>query len=280
MVRIVGAKVLSLLVLLALPAVSYAQVAAPAPSAELSVDQIRVFLKNAKVIKTRSTDKGVTAPKRLTLSDGTITHDAVFQAIDDHQHVANLGGGGRQASTELNFVDSYKYNIAAYEISRLLGLDYMMPVYVERKWNGQTGSISWFVPALMDESERIKKKVEPPNPTEWNQQMYRMRVFSSLLRDTDRNLTNVLITHQWKVIMIDFSRAFRLQPELLHQKDLAKIDRQLLAKLEALNKEDVQRATKDYLIKREIDAMMLRRDALVAHFKKLIADLGEEKVLY
>ena len=280
MVRIVGAKVLSLLVLLALPAVSYAQVAAPAPSAELSVDQIRVFLKNAKVIKTRSTDKGVTAPKRLTLSDGTITHDAVFQAIDDHQHVANLGGGGRQSSTELNFVDSYKYNIAAYEISRLLGLDYMMPVYVERKWNGQTGSISWFVPALMDESERIKKKVEPPNPTEWNQQMYRMRVFSSLLRDTDRNLTNVLITHQWKVIMIDFSRAFRLQPELLHQKDLAKIDRQLLAKLEALNKEDVQRATKDYLIKREIDAMMLRRDALVAHFKKLIADLGEEKVLY
>ena len=280
MVRIVGAKVLSLLVLLALPAVSYAQVAAPAPSAELSVDQIRVFLKTAKVTKTRSTDKGVTAPKRLTLSDGTITHDAVFQAIDDHQHVANLGGGGRQASTELNFVDSYKYNIAAYEISRLLGLDYMMPVYVERKWNGQTGSISWFVPALMDESERIKKKVEPPNPTEWNQQMYRMRVFSSLLRDTDRNLTNVLITHQWKVIMIDFSRAFRLQPELLHQKDLAKIDRQLFAKLEALNKEDVQRATKDYLIKREIDAMMLRRDALVAHFKKLIADLGEEKVLY
>jgi len=280
MVRIVGAKVLSLLLLLALPAVSYAQVAVAAPSAELSVDQIRVFLKTAKVTKTRSTDKGVTAPKRLTLSDGTITHDAVFQAIDDHQHVANLGGGGRQASTELNFVDSYKYNIAAYEISRLLGLDYMMPVYVERKWNGQTGSISWFVPALMDESERIKKKVEPPNPTEWNQQMYRMRVFSSLLRDTDRNLTNVLITHQWKVIMIDFSRAFRLQPELLHQKDLAKIDRQLFAKLEALNKEDVQRATKDYLIKREIDAMMLRRDALVAHFKKLIADLGEEKVLY
>jgi hypothetical protein len=26
--------------------------------------------------------------------------------------------------------------------------------------------------------------------------------------------------------------------------------------------------------------MMKRRDLLVAHFKKLIADLGEEKVLY
>jgi len=280
MVRISRARLVPLLVLLAFPALSYAQVAAPEPSTELSVDQIRVFLKNAKVVKTRNTDKGITAPKRLTLSDGTITHDAVFQAIDDHQHVAQLGGGGRQSTTELNFVDSYKYNIAAYELSRLLGLDHMMPVYIERKWNGQTGSISWFVPTLMDESERIKRKVEPPNPTEWNKQMYRMRVFSSLVRDTDRNLTNVLITHQWKVMMIDFSRGFRLQPELLHEKDLGKIDRQLLEKLEALNKEDVRRATKDYLLGREIDAMMVRRDMLVAHFKKLIANLGEEKVLY
>jgi len=280
MVRISRARLVPLLVLLAFPALSYAQVAAPEPSAELSVDQIRVFLKNAKVVKTRNTAKGITAPKRLTLSDGNITHDAVFQAIDDHQHVAQLGGGGRQSTTELNFVDSYKYNIAAYELSRLLGLDHMMPVYIERKWNGQTGSISWFVPTLMDESERMKRKVEPPNPTEWNKQMYRMRVFSSLVRDTDRNLTNVLITHQWKVMMIDFSRGFRLQPELLHEKDLGKIDRQLLEKLEALNKEDVRRATKDYLLGREIDAMMVRRDMLVAHFKKLIANLGEEKVLY
>ena len=56
------------------------------------------FLKDAKVIRTRTTAKGVTAPKRLTLSDGNITHDAVFQAIDERKMVANLGGGGRQAT--------------------------------------------------------------------------------------------------------------------------------------------------------------------------------------
>ena len=280
MVRLGGAKVVPLLVFLALPALSYAQVAAPAPSQELSVEQIRTFLKEAKVIRTRNTDKGITAPKRLTLSDGKITHDAVFQAIDDRQTVANLSGGGRGAQTELNFVDSYKYNIAAYELSRLLGLDHMMPVYIERRWNGQIGSISWFVPTLMDESDRLKKKIEPPNPAEWNQQMYRMRVFSSLVRDTDRNLTNVLITPEWKVMMIDFSRGFRLQPVLMHEKDLSKIDRQLLAKLEALTKEDVMSATKDHLTRRELEAMLVRRDMLVAHFKKLVAEQGEDKVLY
>ena len=278
--RLGGAKLVPLLLLLAFPALSYSQVAIPAPAAELSVDQIRVFLRTAKVIRSRDTDKGVTAPKRLTLSDGIITHDAVFQAIDDRQTVAQLGGGGRQSKTELNFVDSYKYNIAAYEIARLLGLDYMMPVYVERRWNGQIGSISWFVPTLMDESDRLKKKVQPPNPTDWNQQMYRMRVFSSLVRDTDRNLTNVLITPEWKVMMIDFSRGFRLQPELQHLADLSKIDRRLLEKLETLSREDVTAAVKTFLIKREIDVMMQRRDLLVAHFKKLIAEQGESKVLY
>jgi hypothetical protein len=225
MVRTRGALIVPLLILLASSQLAYAQVAVPAavPAAEISVDQIRAFLKDAKVIRTRGTPKGVTAPKRLTLTDGTITHDAVFQAIDDRKTVANLGGGTRQATVELNFVDSYKYNIAAYELAALLGLDQMMPVYVERHYNGQTGSISWFVPTLMDESERIKKKIQPPNPTDWNHQMYRMRVFSALVRDTDRNLTNVLITHQWKVMMIDFTRAFRLQAELLHPKDLGKI---------------------------------------------------------
>ena len=275
-----GVCVVFLLTALLCPQLSYAQVAPVAAAPELTVEQTKTFLRDAKVIRTRSTNKGVTAPKRLTLSDGVITHDAVFQAIDDHQNVIQLGGGARQTQTELNFVDSYKYNIAAYELARLLDLDHMMPVYVERKWNGQTGSISWFVTTLMDESDRLKKKIEPPRPTDWNNQMYRMRVFSSLVRDTDRNLTNVLISPDWKVVMIDFSRAFRRQPELLNQKDLNKIDRHLLAKLETLTRESVKQATGNFLTNWEIDPLMQRRDLLVAHFKNLIATLGEEKILY
>lgn len=279
--RITGAVfVVLLLTGLASPTLSYAQAVAAAPAPELSVEQIKTFLKEAKVIRTRGTDKGVTAPKRLTLSDGAVTHDAVFQAIDERKMVETLGGGGRQTTTELNFVDSYKYNIAAYEISRLLDLDQMMPVYVERRWNGQIGSISWFVPTLMDESDRLKKKIRPPKPTDWNNQMYRMRVFSSLVRDTDRNLTNVLISPEWKVVMIDFTRGFRLQHELQHLKDLNKIDRRLLAKLESLTRDSVRAVSKDLLTNSEVDALMARRDLLVAHYKKLVATLGEEKVLY
>ena len=281
MTRIGGALVVLLLTSF-VPVPTYAQAvaAAPTPAPQLTVEQMKHFLKNARVVRTRSTSKGVTAPKRLTLSDGVITHEAVFQAVDDKQMVASLSGGSRGMTTELNFVDSYRYNLAAYALAAELGLDHMMPVHVERRWGGMSGSMSWWVDTLMDESDRLKKKIQPPSPADWNNQMYRMRVFSALVRDTDRNLTNVLITPEWKVIMIDFSRGFRLQPELMHEKDLAKMDRALLPRLEALTKEGVKKAVGDWLTGSELDAMLRRRDLLVAHFKKLIAELGEEKVLY
>jgi hypothetical protein len=276
----IGGVLVALLLISAVPAPAYAQAVAAAPAPQLTVEQMKDFLKTARVVRWRTTSKGITAPKRMTLSDGVITHDAVFQSVDERQTVANLTGGGRQAKTELNFVDSYRYNLGAYAISVLLGLDYMMPVHVERRWSGAVGSISWFVESIMDESDRLKKKIQPPNPTDWNNQMYRMRIFSALVRDTDRNLTNVLITPEWKVIMIDFSRGFRLQAELMHEKDLAKMDRALMARLEAMTRDGVKQAVGDWLTNAEIDAMMKRRDMLVAHFKKLIAELGEEKVLY
>ena len=279
MIRIRGAIVV-LLLATALPVHAYAQNVAAAPAPQLTAEQMKHFLKTAKIVRSRTTSKGVTAPKRLTLTDGVVTHDAVFQSVDEKKVVASLSGGGRSGSTELNFVDSYRYNLAAYALAELLGLDHMMPVYVERRWSGATGSVGWWVPTMMDESDRLKKKIQPPNATEWNNQMYRMRVFTALVRDTDRNLTNVLITPEWKVFMIDFSRGFRLQPELMHDKDLAKMDRALWAKLETLDRNTVKQAAGHWLTGSELDAVMKRRDLLVAHFKKLISELGEDKVLY
>ena len=156
----------------------------------------------------------------------------------------------------------------------------MMPVYVERRWNGQIGSISWFVPTLMDESDRLKKKIQPPSPTEWNQQMYRMRVFSALLRDTDRNLTNVLVTPDWKVMMIDFSRAFRLQPELLHLSGSREDRSPPAGQAGGADAGSRHAGDRGFPDQERADAVMVRRDLLVAHFKKRIAELGEDKVLY
>jgi hypothetical protein len=81
-----------------------------ADDSPLSKEQIKEFLLNAQVVSSKESTKGVTHPVVLTLSDGTLTHDASFQNIDEHKQLVNLASG----KSESNFVDSYKYNIAVY----------------------------------------------------------------------------------------------------------------------------------------------------------------------
>ncbi len=247
-----------------------------ADESELSKDQIEHFLLTAKVVGMGHTKKGFTQPNRLTLSDGTITHDASFQAVDEHKRQQEFSTG----QSELNFVDSYKYNIAGYRLAELLGLDDMVPVYVERSWEGKVGSLSWWLPVQMDEADRVKKKIPPPDPEAWNKQMYKIRVLDQLIYDTDANFTNVLITPQWKIWRIDFTRAFRLYSTLQEPKDLVRCDRQLLAKLKALDGAKLAERTKGFLSKSEVNAVMARRDKILARFQQLIAEKGEDAVLY
>ncbi len=242
----------------------------------LTEEQKLQFLLNAKVINSRHTSKGVTSPWHLTLSDGTVTHDAAFQTIDEHKPSMQFGDG----RTELNFIDSYRYNIAAYKLAKLLGVDNMMPATVERKWRGETGSMAWWIPWKWDEAMRLKEKISPPDPDGWNNQMYRKRVFAELVYDTDPNLTNLLITEDWHIWMIDFTRAFRLYRDIRDPKNLERCDRQLLEKLRQLNYNDVLEQTKPYLNKGEVQGVMARRDKVVKYFEKLIAQKGENQVLY
>ena len=52
-----------------------------------------------------------------------------------------------------------------------------------------------------------------------------MTTFAELVRDVDRNKGNVLYTKDWRVIMIDFTRAFRLDRELRYPETLQTCDR-------------------------------------------------------
>jgi hypothetical protein len=247
-----------------------------AQEAALTKEQMQEFLLTAKIVASKELGKGVTHPWRLTLTDGTLKHDAVFQAVNERKPSISFAMGGG----EVNFVDSYLYNLAAYRLAELLELDSMMPVTVERKWKGNTGALSWWVTAKWEEGQRLKLKLQPPNPGAWNNQMFRMRVFAQLVYDTDRNLGNVLITEDWKLWMIDFTRGFRLYKQLKSPGDLQRCDRNLLEKLRTLTTDLVTAHTKQFLTKPEIEALMARRDLLVKHFDGLIAAKGEASVLY
>lgn len=243
---------------------------------KLTEEQQKTFLLNAQIVGSKQLGKGITHPWRLTLTDGEITHDAAFQPVDEHEQARQFEDG----HTEYNFVDSYHYDIAGYELAKLVGMSDMIPVYVERVWNGQKGALSWWIPWKWDNLMLRKQKLSPPDGDAWNKQMYKVRVFDQLVYDTDPNLTNVLITADWKIWRIDFSRAFRLYLNLQAPADLVKCDRNLLEKLRELNAEEVMEKTKPHLNKGEVQALMARRDKIVAHFQQLIAQKGEGAVLY
>jgi hypothetical protein len=258
--------------------------AAAAPSlaqqARLTPDQQRDFLLKAKIIDSRPIGRGITGSLRLTLSDGTLTHDASFQSINDRTSDAARRRGEKRAG-ELNFVDSYLYNLAAYEISRLLGLDDMMPATVERRWQGKTGSLTWWVDGvLMDEAGRETSPVQPPQPIEFHRQRMRMAVFAELVGDVDRNKGNILYTKDWRVVMIDFTRAFRLHRDLREPKPLLSIERSLWKRLQELTSASLRRATDRFLTLEESGAVMRRQGRLVEHYTRLISERGEGPVLY
>jgi hypothetical protein len=250
---------------------------APAlPAAAPTKAEMTQFLRTAKVIRQHDIAKGVTGPLRLTLSDGTLQHDAAFSTVDEHTSVMKFANG----STELNFVDSYRYSLAAYKLAETLGLDGMMPVTVERMWNTKSGALSWWVDAKWDEAARLKQHIEPPDAEAWNRQMHRMRVFTALVADTDRNLGNVLISADWKLWMIDFTRAFRGTHKVIAPENLTRCDRQLLAALRGLTQEDVEAATKPYLARTDVESLLARRDQILAVFQQRVAAKGEALVLY
>ncbi len=242
----------------------------------LTKEQISQFLLNARVVSSRTSEKGITHPVRLTLSDGTITHDASFQAVDDRKEKVLLSNG----RVESNFVDSYKYNIGAYALAEMVGFDDMMPVYVERTWNGMTGSLSWWLPVMMDDQERYLRQIQPPDVDRWNRQIEKLRLFNQLVDESDPNLTNILIGKDWQVWRIDFSRAFRLHTDVQIPKDLQRCERRFFERLKALDGNELESRTKDYLTAAEVHAVMARRDKIVAYFQRLIAEKGEGAVLY
>jgi hypothetical protein len=244
------------------------------PSATLTCAEIETFLKTARLGRPRDIPVGVTQPSRATLDDGTLRHDAAIQTADIHKPTYSTPRG-----TELNFRDTWKFNVAGYELAKILPLN-RGPPYVERRFSGGPASLSWWVNDAMMERDRVQKKMTPPNIAQWNDQMLAARLFHELIGDYDFNQTNTLITKDWRVWMIDFTRAFRLARTLQYPDEVARVDRALLARLRALTRDDLRRKLAKWLSNPEIDAVLARRDVLVGILDKQIAAKGEAAVLY
>jgi hypothetical protein len=265
-----GAAFLAALVWMAAAASAAAQETPTTPEAR------EAFLLSAKVVASKEIGKGVTKPWRLTLRDGDVIQDAAFQDVDKRKDQVRF----RSGRMERDFRDFYGYNIAAYRLARLLGYDDLVPVSVERFWKGRRGAVTWWIDKKWDEDERVKAGADPPDLAGWERQLYLARAFTALVDDSDRNLGNQLVTADFHLWLIDFTRAFRASMELKTPALLRRIDRRFYDRLKALRDEDVHAALGPWVDKQARDALLARRDAMIEHFAVLAGQRGDPNLVF
>jgi len=237
------------------------------------------FLKTAEIIANEQMTSGaVTKPYVLTLKQGDITKKGLWKDIS-----------GRPQG----YIDSWMYEIAAYEIDKLLGLN-MVPPTVERRFNENRGSLQMWV----DDTKSLKKlneeKVKPPSYKVfyYNRSLYLQRALDNLIGNEDRHQDNYLIgTKDWRMFLIDHSRSFRTAGKFVkeltytekHKEGpmiMKELPKAMVEKLKGLTFEQIKGAVGEYLSDDEIKAVLIRKDLIIKEIDKLVAKNGAENVLY
>lgn len=155
------------------------------------------------------------------------------------------------------FRESYKAEIAAYELDKLLRLD-MVPPTVERELQGHKGAATLWVENVVGSAQG--KTLDESRRAHWDTQIVRMAMFDNLIGNTDRNLANMLHDVERNLILIDHSRAFGSATELPHA--LTRLDNELWAKIERLTRPQLQTTLRPWLEDDAIDAILQRRERL------------------
>jgi hypothetical protein len=126
----------------------------------------------------------------------------------------------------------------------------------------------------------MKKRPVSSDPSRVASYIHIMRVFDELIQNRDRNAGNALWTTDWRMWLIDHTRAFRVGRELLKPQLLERCERTLCDKMRTLTAPAMTEAMDGILLKPEIDALLVRRDLILKLFDERIAQRGEGAVLY
>ncbi len=243
----------------------------------LTGEAAETFLREARLGDKKTLDVGITHSQRYTLTDGAVTARAVWKTIDESKPgVTSFQGGG----FVVDFADSWKNEVASYELDKLVGTG-LVPPTVERTIERVTGSLQLWVEKAKTEADRKRERLEPPDIEAWNRQMYAVRLLHQLTFNTDsRNIRNVLFDPTFRIYAVDFSRAFVPYHDLRAPKELGRFPRAVLEKMRTLDKPLLQEKLGRWLNGRQIDALLARRDKILELASRLVAEQGEDKVLY
>ena len=228
------------------------------------------FLKRARVVSIQPIGEGITGASRVLLQDGPRTGRAAFKTIDTRLDTRYTFG----AEAVGTYRDSYRHELAAYALDKLLGFRLVPPV-VERKINGKKGSLQVWVERTLP---RFSPAVPPADSRRAAEAMHAMRLFDYLVYNTDRHPRNVVFDPTWRPVAIDHSLAFHAFER--PYRPLYRFPRGPVEGLRRLDAHALDDALRRHLGKDELAGLRARRVRALQHVDAAIAAQGPEATLF
>ena len=239
-----------------------------------SDEEILEFLRTARIESVTDIELGVTNPRRVVLAKDGVRMRAALRDYDETFSRRTFDGVFYP-----RLRDAFVFDVPAYEMAVLLGLNHVPPVTFRRIGADRVSLQAWLEGALM-ETDRIAQAIDPPSFQRFRQQTQDMRVFDSLIGNVDRNTGNILMDDDWNFWLIDHSRAFMRNDNARYLERVQACSRQLFARLKTLTAEEMLPVMSPPLTESEVNWVLRRRDKVAAHIDALIAERGEDAVLF
>ncbi|MCC7177694.1 MAG: hypothetical protein IT177_04815 [Acidobacteria bacterium] len=252
----------------AVPAPSSPAPAAPDMCAQVWIGragEFEQFLKTAAVSSLKEVPVGVTRPSRAYFAPGGLAESMAWKPL--------------KPGIRNGFWESYRSEIAAYELDKLLEL-HMVPPTVEREVAREFGAaVLWTSPTRsFKELGGVPGQAGVPGPPSarvagWTRQIVRAKMFDNLIANKDPNLGNWLVDGDWHLILIDHSRSFTTMKTMVHRMD--NVDRGLWDRFRALDAATLQAAVGRWMGRSEQRAILERRDRMQQDIDRLVASRGD-----
>jgi len=238
----------------------------PPPLKPMTRKEMEMFLRTASVVDRGPGPGGRTDAWKLSLESRDVVLTALFKYVD------------RRRPQPL--ADSYRYDLAAYALSKYLDVDFVPPI-VERTVEGMPGAVQVFVANTMSEAERKETKAAPPDPDAFEKAMADLLVFQNLAYDDCHDDRDTLIgKDDGRVHRVDFSEAFAPEKDLPPRCPILRCSRLLYKKLQAWDDKTVTWYLGRFLDPQETAALNARRRQVVRAIQMQIKLAGERNVLF